>query len=173
MLNLKPILLNPIFTQVRHASKKSGGSTSNGRTSNPKFRGFKKANGALVEPGNIILRQMGSKFHAGKGVGTGRDFTLFALEPGRVCIHYDLERQLKYVSIDVNKPSAKQIKQELRDMVNVGDYLKLSSEGRYDYVMGKVNELVRQKKEEEVKAEQQSIMNANNRKFHLIDLTLV
>lgn len=80
------------------AHKKSGGSTSNGRDSNPKFRGVKKYGGEPVVTGNIILRQKGTKFHAGSGVGMGRDFTLFALEDGKVEFsHYN--RKMKLVSV--------------------------------------------------------------------------
>jgi len=66
------------------AHKKSGGSTSNGRDSNPKMRGVKKYGGEVVEIGNIIVRQKGTKFHAGTGVKMGRDFTLFAMADGVV-----------------------------------------------------------------------------------------
>jgi len=80
------------------AHKKSGGSTSNGRDSNPKFRGVKKYGGESVVSGNIIVRQKGTKFHAGKGVGMGRDFTLFALDDGQVKFsHYN--RKMKMVSV--------------------------------------------------------------------------
>jgi ribosomal protein L27 len=130
-------------------------------------------NGAKVESGNIILRQMGTKFHPGKGVGMGKDFTLYALEPGRVCIHYDLERQLKFVSIDEKKPSTKMLKKELKDSIDPSEYLKLSSEGRYDYVMKKVEELVKRKKIEEKEQLKQSILDGNGRKFNLVDLTLI
>jgi len=66
------------------AHKKAGGSTSNGRDSNPKMRGVKKYGGEAVITGNIIVRQKGTKFHAGEGVGMGKDFTLFALRDGKV-----------------------------------------------------------------------------------------
>ena len=66
------------------AHKKSGGSTSNGRDSNPKMRGVKKFGGEHVIPGNIIGRQVGNKYHAGAGVGCGKDYTLFALAEGSV-----------------------------------------------------------------------------------------
>lgn len=66
------------------ASKKAGGSTKNGRDSNPQYRGVKKFGGEYVIPGNIIVRQVGNSFHAGKGVGCGRDYTLFATSEGRV-----------------------------------------------------------------------------------------
>ena len=66
------------------AHKKGQGSTRNGRDSNPKFRGVKRGDGQAVLAGNIIVRQKGSVFHPGDGVGVGRDWTLFALVDGRV-----------------------------------------------------------------------------------------
>ena len=66
------------------AHKKGQGSSRNGRDSNGQRRGVKRFGGEFVEAGNIIVRQVGSKFHAGKGVGTGSDFTLFALIDGQV-----------------------------------------------------------------------------------------
>ena len=66
------------------ASKKAGGSTKNGRDSNPKYRGVKAYGGETVRAGNIIVRQVGTKFHPGKNVGMGRDFTLFAKVSGEV-----------------------------------------------------------------------------------------
>jgi large subunit ribosomal protein L27 len=66
------------------AHKKGQGSTKNGRDSVSKRLGVKKFGGEIVIAGNIIMRQRGSKYHAGKNVGTGRDFTLFALTDGRV-----------------------------------------------------------------------------------------
>ncbi len=66
------------------AHKKSGGSSRNGRDSNPKFLGVKKFGGEHVVPGNIILRQRGTKTYPGTNVGMGRDHTLFALSPGIV-----------------------------------------------------------------------------------------
>jgi large subunit ribosomal protein L27 len=66
------------------AHKKGKGSTNNGRDSNPKYLGVKKFGGQVVKPGNIILRQRGTKFKPGKNVGLGRDFTIFALIDGVV-----------------------------------------------------------------------------------------
>lgn len=66
------------------AHKKSGGSTSNGRDSNPKMRGVKRYGGEAVAIGNIIVRQKGTKFFAGTGVKMGRDFTIYAVTPGKV-----------------------------------------------------------------------------------------
>ena len=66
------------------AHKKGQGSTRNGRDSNPKFRGVKRGDGQPVLAGNILVRQKGSVFNAGDGVGIGRDWTLFALVDGRV-----------------------------------------------------------------------------------------
>jgi large subunit ribosomal protein L27 len=64
------------------AHKKGGGSTRNGRDSNPKYRGLKKAGGQSVRAGHILVRQVGTRIHPGKNVGMGRDFTLFALCDG-------------------------------------------------------------------------------------------
>lgn len=66
------------------ASKKGAGSTRNGRDSNAQHRGVKVYGGESVRAGNILVRQVGSSFHAGKNVGQGRDFTLFALTDGVV-----------------------------------------------------------------------------------------
>ena len=66
------------------AHKKAGGSTRNGRDSNPKYLGVKIYGGQAVEAGNIIVRQRGTQFHPGSGVGLGRDHTLFALVDGTV-----------------------------------------------------------------------------------------
>lgn len=80
------------------AHKKSGGSTSNGRDSNPKMRGIKKYGGEVVEIGNIIVRQKGTKFHPGNGVKMGRDFTLYAVTTGKVEFsHYN--KKMKTVSV--------------------------------------------------------------------------
>jgi large subunit ribosomal protein L27 len=66
------------------AHKKGGGSTRNGRDSEAKRLGIKKFGGEYVIPGNIIIRQRGTKFHPGQNVGIGRDYTIFATEPGYV-----------------------------------------------------------------------------------------
>jgi len=66
------------------AQKKGGGSTRNGRDSQPKMLGVKVFGGQVVPAGSIIVRQRGTKFHAGANVGTGKDHTLFALVDGEV-----------------------------------------------------------------------------------------
>ncbi len=66
------------------AHKKGQGSTRNGRDSNPQYRGVKKGDGQAVSSGNILVRQCGTKFHPGRNVGLGNDFTLFALIDGQV-----------------------------------------------------------------------------------------
>ena len=66
------------------AHKKAGGSTRNGRDSESKRLGVKLFGGQSVSPGNIIVRQRGTKFHPGKNVGLGRDHTLFAKSAGQV-----------------------------------------------------------------------------------------
>ena len=66
------------------AHKKGQGSTRNGRDSNAQRRGVKKFGGEAVRAGNILIRQCGTKWHAGRHVGTGCDYTLFALVDGKV-----------------------------------------------------------------------------------------
>ena len=66
------------------AHPKGVGSSRNGRDSNPKYLGVKMFGGQAIEAGNIIIRQRGTEFHKGSGVGMGRDHTLFALVDGTV-----------------------------------------------------------------------------------------
>lgn len=75
------------------ASKKGAGSTRNGRDSKAQHRGVKVYGGENVRAGNILVRQVGSTFHAGKNVGTGRDFTLFALTDGVVTYEWKSNRK--------------------------------------------------------------------------------
>ncbi len=66
------------------AHKKGAGSTRNGRDSNAQYRGIKKYGGEVVRAGNIIVRQCGTKWHPGRNVGLGSDYTIFALIDGVV-----------------------------------------------------------------------------------------
>ena len=66
------------------AHKKGQGSTRNGRDSNAQRRGVKRFGGEAVRPGNILVRQVGTRYRAGRGVGMGSDYTLFALVDGVV-----------------------------------------------------------------------------------------
>ncbi|MBI2727317.1 MAG: 50S ribosomal protein L27 [Polaromonas sp.] len=66
------------------AQKKGGGSTRNGRDSQPKMLGVKKFGGEIISAGSIIVRQRGTRFHPGVNVGVGKDHTLFALVDGQV-----------------------------------------------------------------------------------------
>jgi large subunit ribosomal protein L27 len=81
------------------AHKKAGGSTRNGRDSNPKYLGVKIYGGQVIEAGNIIVRQRGTKIHAGVGVGCGRDHTLFALKDGVLKFHSGGRMNRKFVSV--------------------------------------------------------------------------
>jgi len=80
------------------AHKKAGGSSRNGRDSRGRRLGVKKFGGEIVVPGNIIVRQRGTKFHPGDKVGMGRDHTLFALEAGAVQFHVGTGGR-KYISV--------------------------------------------------------------------------
>ena len=66
------------------AHKKGQGSSRNGRDSNPQFRGVKRFGGQVVTPGTILVRQCGTRFHAGLNVGMGNDYTLFSKIDGQV-----------------------------------------------------------------------------------------
>ncbi len=81
------------------AHKKGVGSSRNGRDSNPKYLGVKVYGGQAVEAGNIIVRQRGTQFHAGTGVGLGRDHTLFALVDGKVEFKTRGEHSRRFVSV--------------------------------------------------------------------------
>ena len=80
------------------AHNKAGGSSRNGRDSQGQRLGVKIFGGEKVVPGNIIVRQRGSNFHAGRNVGTGRDYTLFALVEGQVQFER-LDKSRKRVSV--------------------------------------------------------------------------
>lgn len=90
--------LNHKFDLQFFAHKKGQGSSTNGRDSNPKYRGIKVYAGQEVSAGSILVRQCGTKVHPGKHVGLGRDFTLFALVSGKVSYH--TKRAHKFVSVD-------------------------------------------------------------------------
>lgn len=82
------------------AHKKAGGSTRNGRDSESKRLGLKKFGGQTVQAGNILVRQRGTRFHAGSNVGMGRDHTLFATADGRVQFVTRGPNKRKYVSVE-------------------------------------------------------------------------
>lgn len=79
------------------AHKKGAASTRNGRDSNPQYLGVKKFGGEAVVAGNIIVRQRGTKFHAGQNVGLGKDHTLFALVDG--IVKFGTRRDRKVVDV--------------------------------------------------------------------------
>lgn len=81
------------------AHKKAGGSTRNGRDSEAKRLGVKMYGGQTIVPGNIIVRQRGTQFHAGKNVGMGKDHTLFAKANGVIKFEVKGEFNRRYVSV--------------------------------------------------------------------------
>jgi large subunit ribosomal protein L27 len=82
------------------AQKKGGGSTRNGRDSQPKMLGVKAFGGQTVSAGSIIVRQRGTKFHAGTNVGMGKDHTLFALAEGQV--QFAIKGALNRQTVSIN-----------------------------------------------------------------------
>ena len=77
------------------AHKKGVGSSRNGRDSNPQYRGIKKYGGEAVIAGNIIVRQCGTKWHPGRNVGLGRDYTIYSLIDGVVKYEHKDKRRVK------------------------------------------------------------------------------
>ena len=81
------------------AHKKGVGSSRNGRDSNPKYLGVKVYGGQAIEAGNIIVRQRGTQFHPGNGVGLVRDHTLFALVDGKVQFAVRGDKNRRFVDV--------------------------------------------------------------------------
>jgi large subunit ribosomal protein L27 len=88
------------------AHKKGVGSSRNGRNSNPQYRGIKKYGGEQVIAGNIIVRQCGTKWHPGRNVGLGRDYTIYALVDGVVKFEHKSKTQLKVSVVPAAQPAA-------------------------------------------------------------------
>ncbi len=81
------------------AHKKAGGSSRNGRDSNPKYLGVKRFGGEMVAPGYILVRQRGTRFHPGDNVGIGRDHTLYSLTAGRVVFSRQGRLNRSFISV--------------------------------------------------------------------------
>ena len=79
------------------AHKKAGGSSRNGRDSQGQRRGVKRFGGQIVRAGNILVRQLGTKFHPGRNVGMGRDYTLFAKADG--VVKFEIVRNRQRISV--------------------------------------------------------------------------
>ncbi|KAJ3041991.1 hypothetical protein HDV00_008282 [Rhizophlyctis rosea] len=165
--------------QVRHATKKAGGSSKNGRTSQPKYLGIKIGNNARCHPSDILVRQRGFKYHPGKNVTWGRDHTLHALVEGRVVFHYDFARNRRIVSVDDGSldkpylPTQPYIKEKIIEKVDVEKYVFMSEVEKLDYMEGKVKELIKDEKVRAAERLKERVKLPNTRKFHLIDLTML
>jgi large subunit ribosomal protein L27 len=88
------------------AHKKAGGSSRNGRDSNPKMLGVKIYGGQAIDAGNVIVRQRGTQFHPGRNVGMGKDHTLFAKMEGQVEFRTGFKRRTYVSVISANAPVA-------------------------------------------------------------------
>jgi large subunit ribosomal protein L27 len=137
--------------------------------------GFKKYQGAAVEPGNIIIRQRGTQWHPGQGVGLGKDHTIYALHPGKVVLHYDIETQRRYISVDDGtlppQPSKVALKSLVVDQINFQKYLSLDGRGRYDYAMQVIANVVESQKQEQKQRLETDLYQGKPRRFDLQDLT--
>lgn len=87
------------------AHKKGVGSSRNGRDSNPQYRGIKKFGGEVVQPGAIIVRQCGTKWHPGRNVGVGTDWTIYSLIDGVVKFEHKDKRRYKVSVVPATKAS--------------------------------------------------------------------
>lgn len=87
------------------AHKKGVGSSKNGRDSNPQYRGIKKYGGEKVVAGNIIVRQCGTKWHPGRNVGLGRDYTIYSLIDGVVKFEHKSKTQLRVSVYPAEQPA--------------------------------------------------------------------
>lgn len=99
---------SPVPTGVRFATSKAGGSTKNGRDSNPKYLGVKLYGGQLVEPGNIIVRQRGARYGIVRSTDTvrfGRDFTVYATKPGYVKFWYHAMKGKYFIEVVKSAPA--------------------------------------------------------------------
>ncbi|KAF0687634.1 Aste57867_20618 [Aphanomyces stellatus] len=107
----------PAQQLVRHASKKSGGSTKNGRDSMSKRLGVKKFGGEAVVSGNIIIRQRGTKYHPSTGVGIGKDHTLFATRDGYVRFWWNTPLKRQEVSVNQNRERQRRVPGQVQAQV--------------------------------------------------------
>lgn len=89
------------------ATKKGGGSTSNGRDSNPQYLGIKRFGNEMVEAGEIIVRQRGTRFYPGSNAGIGKDHTIFAKIKGKVEYKTGGVKNRKFVNILSDTPNTK------------------------------------------------------------------
>ena len=103
--------LGNVHLQLRHATKKAGGSTRNGRDSPGQRLGVKKFGNESVIPGNIILRQRGRKWHNGEGTKMGRDHTIYAIQEGWVQFDYNKILKRRSVSVTLENPHPHQKQQ--------------------------------------------------------------
>ena len=98
-------LSSPInFSQIRHATKRAGGSARNNRDSAGRRLGVKIYGDQMVKTGNIIIRQRGTVWHAGENTGLGRDHTIFAMQPGYVKFYKDPKQpKRQFVGVVFNR----------------------------------------------------------------------
>jgi large subunit ribosomal protein L27 len=144
--------------------------------------GIKRGEGAQVNPGDILVRQRGTRWYPGPGVTTGKDHTLHATTNGRVVFRYDLHRQKKIVCVEdesgyqaplVGFGSRKETKEKLANAVDAETYLKLDGLGRYQYVLELAKKLVKEEEQKKLAELEQRLVQPRRGKFGLVDLTLV
>jgi ribosomal protein L27 len=162
--------------QIRWATKKAGGSSKNGGSSGGKSLELKKADGETVRIGNILVRQRGLKFHPGEGVVVGRDHTILANRPGKMRVHFDMDRLKRVISVDDGSMyeslifSKRVMKRELSDRMDAVEYLKMNPFERHVYVSQKMSQLQEEYKQKKKQTQLHAVTH-NIRRFRLKDLT--
>ncbi|KAJ3343569.1 hypothetical protein HDU83_005586 [Entophlyctis luteolus] len=136
----------------------------------------------MVEPGRIILKQRGTEWHEGPGVGRAKDHTLYALQKGRVVFRYDVASQRRYVTVSdcsgveaplVGTGSRTETKQRVADAVDAQKYLSLNHLERRDYVLGLAKKLDRESEQEKKEQLAARLMQPKRATFSLVDLTML
>ncbi len=170
-------LENPFASlQRRWATKKVAGGKRNTKDSAGKRLGLKKTQGSLVEIGQIIVRQRGTKFHPGSGCFLGRDHTLHAERNGVVKFWYDLPRRRAYCAVDDGSlepwlPTKDESKKRLASMVDLEKYMGLYREDRHRYMMELVQQYDQEMQKETVELAKKWVETRQRRLPGLIDLT--
>jgi ribosomal protein L27 len=168
-----------LLVQVRNASKKTGGSSRNGRKSAGKRLGLKKTPNDDVICGHVLTRQRGLKLFPGEGVVAGRDHTLVAVKDGKLRLHYDITSQKRILSVDDGSLpkhdylSERKIKGMIADRVDAEYYLGLDQAGKYNYVRQKVAELAREQENSKREMSERRLVENTSRRFDMVDLTLL
>lgn len=172
-----------LFIQVRTATKKTGGSSRNGRDSRPKFLGVKVTHATSVQNGQILALQRGLKWHPGVNVIASKTHALHStIDDGVVLFHYDLNTGKRIVSVldkddpvprDLFYPTRDYIKKLISERVDGSKYVALGRVAKYRYIREVMKSLVQEITAKQLEYKEKACMQRGLRRFRLLDLTLV